>query len=184
VHSATKYIGGHSDVVAGAVVTTAQRIEQIFYRAFLLLGGILHPFDSWLLLRGLRTLPVRMQQHEADALRVAEFLRMRPEVSAVNHPAFMPPLSSLLGCSGLFSFELKDGEFEQSRRLVNALKRFRIGVSWGGVESLVIAANRGTNIHWLDSQKIPHGLIRLSIGLEGADVLIDDIGTALDSLSA
>jgi cystathionine beta-lyase/cystathionine gamma-synthase len=184
VHSATKYIGGHSDVVAGAVITTAQRMEQIFYRAYLLLGGILHPFDSWLLLRGLRTLPVRMLQHQADALRVAEFLRTRAEVSAVNHPAFMSASSSLLGSSGLFSFEIKDGEVEQSRRFVNALKRFRIGVSWGGVESLVIAANRGTNLYWLDAQKIPHGLIRLSIGLEGAGVLIDDIGTALDSLSA
>jgi cystathionine beta-lyase/cystathionine gamma-synthase len=183
VHSATKYIGGHSDVVAGAVITTAERMEQIFYRAFLLLGGILHPFDAWLLLRGLRTLPVRMQQHEADAVRVAEFLRMRPEVSAVNHPAFMTPSSSLLGCSGLFSFELKDAEFEQARQFVNALKRFRIGVSWGGIESLVIAANRGTNLHWLDAQKIPHGLIRLSIGLEGSDALIEDSGAALDSLA-
>jgi len=184
VHSATKYIGGHSDVVAGVAVTTAQRMEQIFYRAYLLFGGILHPFDSWLLLRGLRTLPVRMQQHEVDALRVAEFLRMRPEVSAVNHPAFMSPSSSLLGTSGLFSFELKDAEFEQARQFVDALKRFRIGVSWGGVESLAIAANRRTNLHWLDAQKIPHGLIRLSIGLEGADALIEDIGTALDSLSS
>jgi cystathionine beta-lyase/cystathionine gamma-synthase len=184
VHSATKYIGGHSDVVAGVAVTTAQRMEQIFYRAYLLFGGILHPFDSWLLLRGLRTLPVRMQQHEADAIRVAEFLRMRPEVSAVNHPAFMSPSSTLLGTSGLFSFVLKDGEFEQARSFVNALKRFRIGVSWGGVESLAIAANRRTNLHWLDAQNIPHGLIRLSIGLEGADALIEDIGSALDSLSA
>ena len=81
---------------------------------------------------------------------------MRPEVSAVNHPAFMSPSSSLLGTSGLFSFELKDAEFEQARQFVDALKRFRIGVSWGGVESLAIAANRRTNLHWLDAQKIPH----------------------------
>jgi cystathionine beta-lyase/cystathionine gamma-synthase len=73
VHSATKYIGGHSDVVAGAVITTEERMTQIFFRAYLLLGGILHPFDSWLLLRGLRTMPVRMQQHERDAVRVASF---------------------------------------------------------------------------------------------------------------
>jgi cystathionine beta-lyase/cystathionine gamma-synthase len=159
-------------------------MEQIFFRAYLLLGGILHPFDSWLLLRGLRTLPVRMQQHEADALRVAEFLRMRPEVGDVHHPAFMPPSSSMLGCSGLFSFDLKDAEFEQARQFVDSLKRFRIGVSLGGVESLAIAANRRTNLKWLDVQKIPHGLIRLSIGLEGAEVLIEDIGMALDSLSS
>ena len=125
-----------------------------------------------------------MQEHEESAIKVAEFLRTRPEVTSVNHPSFQNPSSSLLGTSGLFSFDLEDGEFDTARRFVNALKRFRIGVSWGGVESLVIAANRGNNLHWLDAQNIPHGLIRLSIGLEGADALIEDIGSALDSLRA
>jgi cystathionine beta-lyase/cystathionine gamma-synthase len=74
IHSATKYIGGHSDVVAGAVITRSDLLDQIYQRAFLLHGGILHPFDAWLLLRGLRTMPVRMQQHESDALRVAEWI--------------------------------------------------------------------------------------------------------------
>ena len=180
LHSATKYIGGHSDVVAGAVITTAERMRQIFYRAYLLLGGILHPFDSWLLLRGLRTMPVRMQQHHADALKVAEFLRTRPEVSAVHHPAFGPASPSLEGYSGLFSFELKDTEFNEVRTFIDALRRFRIGVSWGGVESLVISPNRGNNLSYLDAQRIPHGLIRMSIGLEGADALIDDISSALE----
>ena len=184
VHSATKYIGGHSDVVAGAVITTEERMTQIFFRAYLLLGGILHPFDSWLLLRGLRTMPVRMQQHERDALRVAEFLRARPEVSEVNHPAFGKPSRSLTGNSGLFRFVLEDGEFDQVRSFVNRLKRFRIGVSWGGVESLVISPNRGHNAHHLDTHRIPHGLVRMSIGLEGADVLIDDISEALSPLDA
>ena len=184
MHSATKYIGGHSDVVAGAVITTAERMEQIFFRAFTLNGGILHPFDAWLLLRGLRTMPVRMQQHEADALRVAEYLRGRPEVSAVHHPAFDKPSKSLTGHSGLFSFELANGEFDQVRRFIDGLKRFRIGVSWGGVESLVISPNRGNNFAYLDSQRIPHGLIRLSIGLEGAEVLIDDINASFDALAS
>jgi cystathionine beta-lyase/cystathionine gamma-synthase len=185
MHSATKYIGGHSDVVAGVVITNAKLMEQIFFRAFLLNGGILHPFDSWLLLRGLRTLPVRMQQHEADALRVAEFLRTRPDVSAVNHPAFdARPSRALTGYSGLFSFEIRDGGFETVRRFIDGLKRFRIGVSWGGVESLAISPNRGNNLSYLDAQKIPHGLVRLSIGLEGAQVLIDDIGASLDALAS
>jgi cystathionine beta-lyase/cystathionine gamma-synthase len=179
LHSATKYIGGHSDVVAGAVITTAERMRHIFYRSYLLLGGILHPFDSWLLLRGLRTMPVRMQQHHADAIRVAEFLRTRPEVAAVHHPAFDAPSPTLTGFSGVFSFELKDAGFDEVRRFIDSLKRFRIGVSWGGVESLVISPNRGNNLHYLDSQRIPHGLIRMSIGLEGADALIDDISAAL-----
>lgn len=184
MHSATKYIGGHSDVVGGAVITTAERMEQIFFRAFTLNGGILHPFDAWLLLRGVRTMPARMRQHEADALRVAEHLRTRPEVSAVHHPAFSKPSHTLTGHSGLFSFELVSGEFAQLKQFINGLKRFRIGVSWGGVESLVISPNRGNNSAYLDSQRIPHGLIRLSIGLEGAEVLIDDINASFEALTS
>jgi cystathionine beta-lyase/cystathionine gamma-synthase len=182
VHSATKYIGGHSDVVAGAVITNSELMREIFYRAFLLLGGILHPFDAWLLLRGLRTLPVRMEQIQKDALRVAEFLRTRPEVKAVHHPCFETMPSSLAGTSGLFSFELADGNHERVSRFIDGLTRFRIGVSWGGVESLVISPNRGNNLSYLDAQRIPHGLIRLSIGLEGADALIDDISRSLGTL--
>lgn len=184
VHSATKYIGGHSDVIAGAVITNAERIQQIFYRAYMLHGGILAPFDAWLLLRGLRTMPVRMQQHEADALRVAEFLRSRPDVGAVHHPAFGEPCKTLNGYSGLFSFELASGGFDEVRRLIDGLKRFRIGVSWGGVESLVISPNRGYNLPYLDAQRMPHSLVRLSIGLEGADPLIEDLGRSLDALAS
>jgi cystathionine beta-lyase/cystathionine gamma-synthase len=182
VHSATKYIGGHSDVVAGMVITDAELMDKIYQRAFMLNGGILHPFDAWLLLRGMRTLPVRMQQHEADALRVAEYLRGRPEVKAVHHPAFSNPPKSLTGYSGLFSFELANGGFHEVCRFIDALKRFRIGVSWGGVESLVVSPTRADNLAYLDAQRIPHGLVRLSIGLEGPGVLIEDIGASLDSL--
>jgi cystathionine beta-lyase/cystathionine gamma-synthase len=182
VHSATKYISGHSDVVAGAVITSAALMSQI-YQAFMLHGGILHPFDAWLLLRGLRTMPVRMQQHEADALRVAEYLRDRRDVTTVYHPAFGEPSKSLTGFSGLFSFELRNGEFNQVRQFIDGLKRFRIGVSWGGVESLVITPNRDNNLELLDAQRMPHGLVRLSIGLEGPDVLIEDIAASLDALA-
>ncbi len=179
VHSATKYIGGHSDVVAGAVITTAERMKEIFYRAFLLNGGILAPFDAWLLLRGMRTMPLRMKQHEADALRIAEFLRSRPEVKHVFHPAFGETSASLAGYSGLFSFELADGSFENVRRFINGLRRFRIGISWGGVDSLVIAPNRSYNLAYLDSQRLPHGLIRVSIGLEGSEALAEDLAASL-----
>jgi cystathionine beta-lyase/cystathionine gamma-synthase len=178
LHSCTKYIGGHSDVVAGAVVTTAERMRQIFYRAFMLNGGILGPFDAWLLLRGLRTLPVRMRQHHEDGLRVAGFLRAHPRVRSVHHPAFETgPSPTLTGWSGVFSFELDTGDFDAVRAFVDRLHRFRIGVSWGGVESLVITPARAQ----LDAQRLPAGLVRLSIGLEGADALIADLGQALDS---
>jgi cystathionine beta-lyase/cystathionine gamma-synthase len=183
VHSATKYIGGHSDVVAGAVITSADRLKEIFYRAYMLNGGILPPLEAWLLLRGIRTMPVRMQQHQSDAIAVAEFLRTRSEVGRVYHPAFDNCSKSLTGYSGLFSFELADGRFENVKQFIDGLKRFRIGVSWGGVESLVLSPNRGNNTDYLDAQRIPRGLVRLSIGLEGADSLIADIDQSLGALS-
>lgn len=181
IHSATKYIGGHSDVVAGALITTAERTKEIFYRAYMLNGGILAPVDAWLLLRGMRTMPLRMQQHETDGLRVAEFLRSHPKVKTVFHPAFDAPSASMTGYSGLFGFELVDGRYEAVRRFIDGLKRFRIGVSWGGVESIVLSPNRGYNAPYLDSQQIPHGTVRLSVGLEGADALIEDIDASLRS---
>jgi cystathionine beta-lyase/cystathionine gamma-synthase len=187
VHSASKYIGGHSDVMAGAVVTGEELMRQIFYRAFMLNGGIIAPFDAWLLLRGLRTLPVRMRQHHEDGLRVAEYLRGHDGVRRVFHPGFTGPgpdhRSTLTGYSGLFSFELTADSFADVRRVIDTVRRFRIGVSWGGVESLIITPNRGTNAAQLDAQGIPRGLIRVSVGLEGADVLIDDLGNALRMLS-
>lgn len=183
VHSASKYIGGHSDVMAGAVIGSAELMQQIFERAYMLNGGILAPFDAWLLLRGLRTLPARMRQHHEDGLRVAQFLRAHDAVRRVFHPEFPATAAdhrtSLTGYSGLFSFELDTEEYDEVRRVIDAVRVFRIGVSWGGVESLIITPNRGTNAAQLDAQRIPRGLIRVSIGLEGADVLTADLDQAL-----
>lgn len=184
VHTCTKYLGGHSDLVAGAIVASEELIQRIFYGAFLLNGGILAPFDAWLLLRGLRTLPTRLRQHEEDALRVAARLRDHPAVTRVHHPAFTAERElverQLAGYTGLFSFELARDDFESVRRFIDGLSHFRIGVSWGGVESLVISPNHGTNAAELEARGIPGGLVRLSVGLEGAEVLIEDLESALD----
>lgn len=187
VHSCTKYIGGHSDVVAGAAVTNEALMEQIYYNSFMLHGGILAPFDAWLLIRGLRTLPTRMQQHQSDGLAVARFLKEHPSVRRVFHPAVHPKDQDLAerqltGYSGLFSFELDTDRFDDLCRFIDRLNLFRVGVSWGGVESLVVSPNRGNNAEFLDAQKIPHGLVRLSVGLEGADQLIADLDQALAKL--
>jgi cystathionine beta-lyase/cystathionine gamma-synthase len=187
VHTCTKYLGGHSDLVAGAVVSpTEERIEEIFYRSFLLNGGILGPFDAWLLYRGLRTLPARMRQHEADGLRVAEYLADHPAVRRVHHPALSEDRAverQLTGTSGLLSFELVRDDFESVRGVIDGLERFGIGVSWGGVESLVIAPARPGNAASLEARGIPPGLIRLSVGLEGADLLVEDLESALAELA-
>lgn len=187
VHSATKYLGGHSDLVAGALVTTTGRAEQIFERAYMLGGAVLAPFDAWLVLRGLRTLPVRLAQHEADALRIAEFLLRHPAVAAVHHPALAGPADlverQLRGFSGLLSFVLRRAEFATVAAVLDRLRRFRLGVSWGGVESLALSPQRGSDPAPLAAQGIPAGLIRLSVGLEGADLLIEDLARALEAAS-
>lgn len=183
VHSCTKYLGGHSDLVAGAVIASDEVLEQIFYRAFLLNGAAVGPFDAWLTTRGLRTLPVRMEQHESGAVCVATYLQEHERVAHVFHPAVTGDRSLLDkqmdGTAGLFSFELKDADFAVIRSTLNALNVFRLGVSWGGFESLAISPNRGTNVENLEAAGIPLGLIRLSVGQEDVDSLIEDLEQAL-----
>lgn len=188
VHSATKYLGGHSDLVAGAVVGSAEILERIFYDAFLLLGGILGPFDAWLLNRGMRTLPERLRRHHASALAVARHLQAHPRVRRVFHPGLHEDLdgrirAQLGGFSGLFSFELDSDDYREVAAVVDALTRFRIGVSWGGVESLVLSPCRPDNREALARLGIPYATIRLSIGLEPVDTLVEDLTAAL-SVSA
>ena len=187
VHSATKYLAGHSDLVAGALVGSAELMERIFYNAFLLQGGILAPFDAWLLNRGMRTLPVRMRRHHENGLAVARFLEGHSAVRRVFHPGLDPgeesPLTaSLTGFSGLMSLELASEGYESVRRFVDGLSRFRIGVSWGGVESLVITPNRGGDDQAREAMGIPGSTVRLSVGLESPEVLIEDLDSALGGI--
>jgi cystathionine beta-lyase/cystathionine gamma-synthase len=135
----------------------------------------------------MRTLPARLRQHEADALVVARALAEHPAVRRVHHPALGPERDlaerQMAGYTGVFSFELVRDDFESVRRVVDGLRIPRIGVSWGGVESLVISPQRPGNESRLEAKGIPLGLIRLSVGLEGADVLVEDLTRALDALA-
>jgi cystathionine beta-lyase/cystathionine gamma-synthase len=183
IHAATKYMGGHSDVIAGAIVGPEALLQTIFYNSYLLLGGSIGPFDAWLVNRGLRTLPNRMRQHHKDGLAVARFLADHPKLRQVFHPGLAadPALvrRQMRGFSSLFSFELDTESYETVAAFVDRLKLFRIGVSWGGVESLALTPNRNTNIADLAGQQIPLGTVRLSVGLEGSAALIDDLDQAL-----
>ena len=183
VHTASKYLGGHSDLIAGALITSRELLEPIFYRAFLLQGGALGPFEAWALNRGLMTLPSRLEQQGRDALAVARFLDGHDRVARVHHPAIGDDAAlaerQLAGYSGVFSFELSDDGFDDVAGFIDRLERFRIGVSWGGVESLVIAPARRGNAEALRRQGIAPGLVRLSVGLDGADVLVEDLDRAL-----
>jgi cystathionine beta-lyase/cystathionine gamma-synthase len=182
LHSASKYIGGHSDVVAGVVVGSKALIGDIRSRIYPYLGGKLSPFDAWLLLRGLRTLPIRMRAHEAAALQVARQLAECPEVIAVYHPGLSNALpDGLQGTSGLFSFEF-DGSVDIPK-FADALRFFKLGVSWGGHESLVVPAQvvrvqtAGPNsaIDFGVSERV----VRLHVGLEGQDALVADLFQAI-----
>jgi cystathionine beta-lyase/cystathionine gamma-synthase len=182
VHSASKYISGHSDTVAGVVAGPAALIAQIRRGTCPYLGGKLSPFEAWLLLRGLRTLPLRMRAHEAAALAIARRLSDHPEVTAVHHPGLgsrLPP--GLLGTSGLFSFALRAGV--DIRTFCNRLRVFKMGVSWGGHESLAIpalvtrvqAGGPNSAIDFGVSERV----VRLHIGLEGMEALWDDLSAAI-----
>ena len=187
VHSATKYIGGHSDVIAGALVGSFELVERIFHRGFLLGGGALAPWDAFLLNRGLRTLPIRMRAHHQAGLEVGAWLRERAEVRRVHHPAWTSSETTrrtLRGYSGLLSFELDPGDGARVARCIDRLTRFRIGVSWGGVESLVLSPQRDDNTEALAARGVPAGLIRLSVGLEPTETLIADLEQALAGASA
>ena len=185
VHSASKYLGGHSDVVAGVVCGSKELIERINQAEFPLLGGKLSPFEAWLLVRGLRTLPLRMRRHHESGLTIAGRLAEHAAVDRVHHPLLANDGGgSLSGASGLFSFELQGGT-EQVRRFCNALKLFKLGVSWGGHESLVFPAavglgEAGASTNPLAFFGVPPSVVRLHIGLEDPEDLWSDLCQALE----
>lgn len=184
VHSASKYLGGHSDVVAGVVCGSRTLINRLRAELYPYVGGRLVPFDAWLLLRGLRTLPLRMQAHQASALTIASRLAEDPRVEQVQHPGLLPQLPpGLRGTSGLFSFILAEGC--DMRALCDALRYFKLGVSWGGHESLIVPGNvvleqaaRPNSAHAFG---ISPRSVRIHVGLEGAEVLWADLQAGLDA---
>jgi cystathionine beta-lyase/cystathionine gamma-synthase len=182
VHSCTKYIGGHSDVMGGAVIGSGELLKSIFYKGYMLLGAAMAPFDAWLLLRGLMTLPARIQRHHDDALAIAGYLKTHRRVTKVCHPAFYEDQSALmqgqmLGHSGLFSICVEVDDFAELRAIANRLELFGKAVSWGGVESLVITGHKKDP--GKTPTRVPMNLLRLSIGLEGVDNLTADLERAL-----
>jgi len=180
VHSASKYLGGHSDLVAGVIVGSAADIDRIQQQEFMQLGTVADPFMAWLLLRGMRTLQPRMAAHRTGALAVARHLEAHPAVESVlypmleSHPDHELALRQMRGGSGLLSFRLKGGDIGKVERLTDALRLFKRAVSWGGYESLVFpyAAGRAASADRV-------GLVRLHVGLEDSDELIVDLDRAL-----
>ena len=190
LHSATKYLGGHSDVVSGVVVTRSAEVAESLRFHQNAAGAVPSPFDCWLVLRGLRTLAVRMDRACANAARVAEWLATRPEVSAVHYPGLADhPQRTIVERQmrqpgAMLSFQLHGGA-DAARRVANATRLFTLAESLGAVESLIEVPAVMTHASVVGSPlEVPADLVRLSIGIESADDLVADLEQALASASA
>jgi cystathionine gamma-synthase len=185
LHSTTKYIGGHSDVVGGAIIGNDPELRQRL--AFLqnAVGGVPGPLDAWLVLRGAKTLGVRMERHSANGQAVAEWLSEHPKVESVNYPGLRThpqhdiARRQMRTFGGMLSFELKAGE-AAATRMAARTKIFALAESLGGVESLIevpLAMTHGS----VRGTKLapPAGLVRLSVGIETVHDLIEDLAEAI-----
>lgn len=192
IHSATKYLNGHGDVVAGIVCGSAQMIEQVKLTTLKDIGATMSPHDAWLIIRGLKTLPVRMAQHCANAQAVAEFLQKQDKIKQVYYPGlashsghrFIGKQMSHGG--GVIAFEL-EGDLEQAKKFINSMRLFSIAVSLGDAESLIQHPASMTHSPYTPEQRadagISDGLIRISVGLENVNDIIADLQQGLDLLT-
>lgn len=187
IHSGTKYLGGHSDVVAGLVVANSEKLAERLHFMQNSTGGVLAPFDSFLLIRGIKTLAVRMDRHNLNAKIVAEFLGSRKEIEKVYYPGFENhkgheiQKSQAKGFGGMISFVLKEGY--DYKKLLESLEMITFGESLGGVESLVChpaSMTHGAIPYELrEKVGIVDNLIRLSVGIESAEDIIKDLENAI-----
>ncbi len=189
-HSATKYLNGHSDVVAGVLCAEKSVIREVFHGPYMTCGAILGPHDAWLMLRGLRTLEVRMMRIAETTAQVLAYLREHPKVQRVyypqdaSNPQFELARKQMHGASGLLTIALNVDSVSAVERFCNALKRFLMTVSWGGHESLMfpVCVVYPADAPLQTAGGLPLNLVRLSIGLEDPSVLIADLDQALAAI--
>ncbi|WP_174730051.1 bifunctional cystathionine gamma-lyase/homocysteine desulfhydrase [Mesobacillus harenae] len=187
LHSATKYLGGHSDVVAGLVVVNSPEMAKDLHFVQNSTGGVLGPQDSWLLIRGIKTLGIRMEEHEKSTRKIVEFLQKHPAVKKVfypgieSHPNHDIAKKQAGGFGGMVSFDV--GSEENADKLLEKIKYFTLAESLGAVESLISVPARMTHASIPKERRaelgIGDGLVRISVGLEDADDLVEDIDQAL-----
>jgi cystathionine beta-lyase/cystathionine gamma-synthase len=189
MHSATKYLGGHSDVIQGALVMNDQALRDQLYFIQKSCGAVPGPMDCFLVLRGIKTLHVRMQRHCENGEQIAHFLRNHPKVGHVywcgfnDHPGYAIAKKQMRGFGGMISFTLKDDSVETAMKLLSSTKVFSLAESLGGVESLINHPASMTHASIPREERIKNGLsdslIRLSVGIEDAEDLIDDLKAAI-----
>ena len=188
IHSATKFLCGHSDVIAGTVVVRDAELAEEFYLIQNGEGAVLGPFDSYLLLRGIKTLGLRVERQQNNAERIANFLSTHPAIKRTYYPSLLDQKNLAIhsgqarGNGAVVSFET--GSLELSRQIVESLKLFPITVSFGGLQSSVSLPGRMSHAsvppQVAADRRLPHDLIRLSVGIEDAEDLIDDLTEALE----
>ena len=191
VHSATKYLNGHGDVVAGIICGSAEMINHIKLTVLKDIGATISPHDAWLILRGLKTLPIRVEQHCKSAQSVAEFLVQHPMVEKVHYPGLRSHQGyqfigkQMKAAGGVIAFEIK-GNIAQGAALINRMKLFSIAVSLGDAESLIQHPASMTHSPYSQEERLDAGitdtLIRISVGLEHVDDLVDDLKQSLDQV--
>jgi methionine-gamma-lyase len=188
VHSATKYLCGHGDAMGGVAIGTKEYIEHLNRDVLRDFGGVMSPFTAWLMLRGIRTLHVRMPVHCANAQKVAEFLAQHPKVERVNypglpgHPGHELARRQMKAFGAMMSFEVKGG-YEGGKRVMDGVKIFFRAASLGDTRSLIVhsasTSHRAVAPEQRQAIGITDGLVRLSVGIEAVEDLIDDLDQAL-----
>ena len=183
IYSATKYYNGHSDVVAGAICGSKEKITNIFHNEFMTFGNILAPQNAWLMLRSLRTLPIRLKQSSESTIKIHEYLKTHPKIERIwypfdeDNPQFELAKKQMKMPMGMFTIALKNREVKAIKQFCESLRYFLIAVSWGGHESLIMP--KCAFVGETDPQV---SMIRFYIGLEDADVLLEDIEKGLNKL--
>lgn len=188
VQAATKYIVGHSDVMLGTATATEEYWPQLRDNSYLM-GQCTSPDDLYLALRGIRTLGVRLKQHQENALKIANWLQEREEVASILHPAFEScPGHEFFkrdfnGSNGLFSFILNRGDKQSIKEFLDGLSHFKMGYSWGGFESLILGITNVASLRSATNWPSKYPLVRVHIGLESADDLIEDLAKGFERLN-
>ncbi len=188
VHTCSKYLNGHSDVVAGVLSGSKAMIKKIFESEFMTLGGIISPNDAAMVIRGLRTLELRLERCSQSALKIAIWLEKHPKVEKVvhphlpSHPQYNLAKKQMQKCGGLFSIYLKTNSIKKVEAFHRKIKRFLLAVSWGGHESLLLPFCAFYGIPGRPDTTIPWNLVRIYIGLEDPDWLIEDLEQAMEVL--
>lgn len=189
VHSASKYISGHSDLVAGILCGKSEAIKAIYDNYYLAMGAVISPHDASLMLRGLRTLPLRLKQSCDSAKIILQGIEKHPAIDKIFYPFHSDFLNTavaqkqMISCSGMFSILLKVNSMEDIRHFCDSLNLFSLAVSWGGFESLVFPAMVFSQKYMPESVRLPENLVRFYIGLEDPLSLSSDIMNALDNIS-